>query len=147
MTRKLFLSALLVLFFVPGLWAQNSAGCPCIGNQPLQTSNIIVAEGKIDRFLGGAGQGMPSMVFLTAAGEKLTLQTAPYWFFFRQQMNLKAGDTVSVHFTKFNCNGAERWVALSIANTEGQELKLRDEKGCPLWAGGRGRGGRGGRWQ
>jgi len=75
----------------------------------------------------------------TVDGEEIALEMGPSWFWGDQDFVLEAGDRVSV--TGFY-DGEAFEVAAITRVADAQTLTLRDTDGRPVWAGGRGQGGR-----
>jgi hypothetical protein len=75
----------------------------------------------------------------TDAGEEIVLEMGPSWFLGDQDFVLAVGDEVSV--TGFY-DGDAFEVSSITRLSDGQSLELRGVDGRPVWAGGRGQGGR-----
>ena len=109
---------------------------------PFASNPVVELKGKITNVQIAPGQGMP---FLEMEGDggttKILLGSMRYLM--RENFSPKAGDEVLVKGYKT----ADQVVANSITLPgDNKTLKLRDEKGRPVWMGGRhGRRGRGGR--
>ncbi len=72
---------------------------------------------------------------LKTGGEMVRVHLGPQWYLDKQTtMRIAAGDTLEIKGAKAVQRGEE--VLLAAEVKKGQEvLKLRDEKGYPLWAG------------
>lgn len=134
----------LVLWLVLGLSATGlivNAQQP-EAQAPIASNPVVELKGKITNVQIAPGQGMP---FLEMEGDggttKVLLGSMRYLM--RQNFSPKAGDEVVVKGYKTTDQVVASSVTLAGAN---KTLKLRDEKGRPVWMGGRhGRRGGGGR--
>ena len=94
------------------------------------------------------GMALQGLVLKTAKGN-LTVNLGPPWYVSKQGFTLQTGDTLEVTGSKVTKD--EKTVLLAAeVKKNGQTLKVRDEKGVPLFRGqgpdgqetkGRGRGG------
>jgi hypothetical protein len=79
------------------------------------------------------GQGI-GITLKTVTGT-VTVHLGPQWYFEREGgLKIKAGDVVEVKGVKSVRRGDEVFIAAEVKKG-GDVLKLRDEKGVPLWAG------------
>lgn len=117
--------------------------CTAQPSQPPIASNpVVTVEGKIQKVQIAQGQGMPYIELLS--GESVfKVYLGPVRFLMEQDFNPKAGMQVTVKGYKMNPD----LVAISVTvPSEKKTLKLRDDKGWPVWRGGMmGRGMMGGR--
>ena len=96
------------------------------------------------------GMAIQGLVLTTAKGN-ITVDLGPPWYASKQGFTLQKGDTLEVTGSKVTKD--EKVVLLAAeVKKNGQTLKVRDEKGAPLFRGqgpdgqdtkGRGRGGMG----
>ncbi len=135
--KKFLIIVTITLFSGTLIWAQSTNSCPCLSGQPLNQNDIILLEGKVDLSSWLAGVGSPVLTLVQLNGEKVPVQIAPFWFLRNQKFTLKSGDTITINALNISLGQTVRTVALAIRSTDGKELKLRDEYGCPLWAGNR----------
>jgi len=91
------------------------------------------------------GMRTQGLVLKTAQGN-ITVNLGPPWYVNQQDFHLKAGDSLEVTGSKVTKDDRTRLLAARVKK-DGQILKVRDEKGAPLWReqerGGRGSGGLG----
>jgi hypothetical protein len=79
------------------------------------------------------GQGLG--LTLKTGGGTMKVHLGPQWYFEREGgLAIKAGDAVEVKGVKSFRRGDEVFIAAEVKKG-GDVLKLRDEKGVPLWAG------------
>jgi len=91
----------------------------------------VVAVEQVSR----RGQGI-GLTLKTGSGT-VTVHLGPQWYFERQGgLLIKAGDAVEVKGVKAVRMGQDVFIAGEVKKG-GDVLKLRDEQGVPLWAGGR----------
>jgi hypothetical protein len=137
MLKKFFVIVFITFFSGTLIGAQNTNNCPCLSGQPLNQNDIILLEGKVDLSSWLAGAGSPVLTLVQLNGEKVPVQIAPFWFLRNQKFPFKSGDSITINALNISLGQTVRTVALSIRSTDGKELKLRDEYGCPLWGAGR----------
>jgi hypothetical protein len=96
------------------------------------------------------GMRLQGLVLKTDSGN-ITINLGPPWYVSKQGFYLKTGDSLEVTGSKVTQDD-KIWLLAAQVKKDGQTLKVRDEKGVPLWrgqdrgergAGGRGRGGMG----
>ncbi|MGA9755428.1 MAG: hypothetical protein WBV23_09840 [Desulfobaccales bacterium] len=96
------------------------------------------------------GMQSQGLVLKTDKGN-ITINLGPPWYVRKQGFDLKQGDSLEVTGSQVTKDGQTLLLAAQVKK-DGQTLKVRDEKGVPLWqeqerggqgAGGRGRGGMG----
>ncbi len=107
--------------------------CPQPGSSaPIAGSPMVEITGKISRVNIQHGQGMPA-IDVAKDGRATTVQLGAMHYLIAQDFNPKAGDEVSVKGYKAGDIVLASSVTLAGAK---RTLKLRDEKGWPLWRGG-----------
>lgn len=107
---------------------------------PIASNPVVELKGKITRVQVALGQGMPFLE-VEHDGQTTKVLLGSMRYLMQQDFNPKAGDEVEVKGYK----GTDQVVAISVTlPRESKTLQLRDEKGWPVWMGGRRRG-RGGR--
>lgn len=66
--------------------------------------------------------------------ETISVHLGPAWFIDNQEVTLSAHDKIQVKGSRVTFNGKPAIIAAEV--TKGEELlKLRDDKGVPVWAG------------
>lgn len=80
----------------------------------------------------GMSQGIHLKV--KTASETLSVHLGPSWFIERQDMTIEKGDSIEVTGSRISSNSAPAVIAAEVKKGE-TALKLRDEKGYPVWAG------------
>jgi hypothetical protein len=136
MSKNIFLCVFMILLFGTFFWAQNNS-CPCLNGQLLNQNEIIRLEGRVDWSSFVPGAGSPVLTLVLSNGEKALVQIAPFWYLRNMEFPFKSGENISISAFKLSWGQSVRTVALSIRSSDGKELKLRDEYGCPLWSAGR----------
>lgn len=113
--------------------AQQPAAQPPIASNP-----VVEIKGTITKVQAAPGRGMPFLEMQSGAGTTKVLLGAMRYLM-RENFNPKAGSEVEVRGYKT----ADQVVAISVTLPgENKTLKLRDERGYPVWMGGHGRGAR-----
>ena len=74
---------------------------------------------------------MPALTLRTAAGTLLVFKLEPSRILLAADIQLKAGDSVTVRYASETCT--EELVALSIATAWGAIIRLRDDDCTPAW--------------
>jgi len=113
----------------------------CGGLGP-DTSRVSTLSGTVKDFRGSYGQGAPTLVLETPAGDR-EIFLSPYRSLAQLGIQLKPGTALDVKAAPVSTRGVEYWFAISIREKEsGQEFDLRDpDTGLPFF----GWGGWGGR--
>ena len=114
------------------LWA-NPQAIPRDGleGQGTQGSPPAVATGTVERMDSGFGIQMPTLTLRTADGSLLTFKLGPERVLLQSDLELKAGDPVTVLYVSPGCR--DELVALSITSAAGKTVVLRDGSGRPGW--------------
>lgn len=121
--------------------------------QEYNPQTVTTIKGQVES-LGSYGMtgwrvapGMQSygLVLKTDKGN-ITINLGPPWYVRKQGFDLKQGDSLEVTGSQVTRDGQTLLLAAQVKK-DAQTLKLRDEKGVPLWReqdrGGRGSGGMG----
>lgn len=129
--RRFLAAATIILMAGTALAQQAGAGAP-IANGP-----VMEIKGKIEKIQIAPGEGMP---FLQVKNGSQTTKVylGSMRYLMEQDFKPKAGDEVAVKGYRMNSD----IVAITVDH-DGKLLRLRDDKGFPLWRGGphgRGRG-------
>jgi len=131
-----------ILYLVTTLLAVSMiAGAqPPAAQAPIASNPVVEMKGKVTKVQIAPGQGMPFLEMEGAGGtDKVLLGSLHYLM--QQNFSPNAGDEVVVKGYKT----ADYVVATSVTLPgENKTLQLRDERGRPVWMGGRGRRGSGG---
>ncbi len=131
MRRSLAISTTLFLVAaVAALGQESGTRAPIAGNPKVEL------KGRIEKVLVARGQGMPTLE-ISAWGKAVSVQLGSMRYLMEQGFNPKAGEDVGV--TGYQVNESVVAITVTLPAT-GKVLRLRDENGWPLWAGGR-RGG------
>ena len=109
------------------------------GPQDYNPERVTTVKGQVER-LGGYGmtgwrvaQGMhPPGLILKTDEESITVDLGPPWFLNQQAFTLKKGDNLEVTGSKIATDHQMVILAAEVKK-DGKTLKLRDEKGLPLW--------------
>jgi hypothetical protein len=103
------------------------------------TNSVETIKGEVisvDRF--PPRQGMSSGVHLQVktATETISVHLGPSWYLDNQEPKVAAQDNIEVKGSRITFDGKPVIIAAEV--TKGDKvLKLRDENGFPMWAGGR----------
>lgn len=110
----------------------------CDGDGP-DLSEVATYTGVVKSFTGGAGEGFPTLVLTTSAGE-VSIVLSPYRALLQAGYTPTAGAQVEAKAAPVSVDGVEHLVALTITDlASGLVVVMRDpETGMPL-AMGRGR--------
>ena len=93
----------------------------------------------LDTFPGRRGMAGVHANLKTDKGETIPVHLGPAWYLDKQSVTLKQGDKVTVRGSRVTFDGKPALIAAEVTK-QGQTLRLRDDDGVPVWAGGRRRG-------
>ena len=114
------------------LWASPQTGRgPLTDGGCLVSSATASVSGSVEQINSGLGIQMPTLTVKSADGSLLTFKLGPERVLLASDLELKAGDLVTVKYASLSC--CEDLVALAITNAAGGTVVLRDESGRPLW--------------
>jgi hypothetical protein len=104
----------------------------CDGNGP-DLTKVATYTGAVKSFTGGAGEGFPTLVLTTSAGE-VSIVLSPYRALLQAGYTPVAGAQVEVKAAPVSVDGVEHWVALVLTDSaSGLQVVLHDpETGLPL---------------
>jgi hypothetical protein len=104
----------------------------CDGHGP-DLTKVATYTGAVKSFAGGAGEGFPTLVLTTSAGE-VSVVLSPYRALLQAGYTPAAGAEVEVKAAPVSVDGVEHWVALVLTDSaSGLQVVLRDpETGLPL---------------
>jgi hypothetical protein len=109
------------------------------GPQDYNPERVTTVKGQVKR-LGGYGMtgwrvapGMhPPGLVLKNDEQSITVDLGPPWFLNQQCFSIKKGDNLEVTGSKIVIDHQTVLLAAEVKK-DGQTLRLRDEKGAPLW--------------
>lgn len=107
----------------------------CSGGGP-DLLRAATYAGTVKSFVGGAGEGFPTLVLTSSAGE-VTIVLSPYRALLQAGYTLAIGAEVTVKAAPVTVDGVDHWVALTLTDlATGLQVVLRNpETGLPLVAG------------
>lgn len=116
------------------LWSQRGGACGNgpgpMADGPCGVLSIATETGVVEQVAAGPGVQMPSLTLKTAAGGLLTVKLGPERLLLKADLELKAGDTISVKYAVTSHDG--ELVALAI--TKGPvTVTLRGDDCRPIW--------------
>lgn len=97
----------------------------------LDPATIATASGVIDKISAGIGVQMPSLTVKTADGKLVTVKLGPERILLAEDIELKAGDKITVRYASESCT--DELVGLSLTTAGGTVIQLRNEDGTPCW--------------
>ena len=86
----------------------------CDGDGP-DLTKVATYTGVVKSFTGGAGEGFPTLVLTTSAGE-VSIVLSPYRALLQAGYTPVAGAQVEVKAAPVSVDGVEHWVALSVTD-------------------------------
>ncbi len=113
------------------LWTNRQATGPGAEGSCLSGATIAVASGTVEQINSGLGIQMPTLTLKTADGEFLTFKLGPERVLLQSDLELKAGDRITVKYAVASCSG--ELIALAITDLSGNTVALRDDLGRPAW--------------
>lgn len=114
------------------LWAgRGNMDAPMADGGCLDTSAVATVAGTVDKVSMGVGIQMPTLTLKTADGKLLVFKLGPERVLLEADLELKAGDSLTVKFTEAACTG--ELVALSLTTSSGETVNLRDDDCRPAW--------------
>lgn len=96
----------------------------------LDASTAVTVSGKVEKITMGAGIEMPTLTLQTD-GKLLVLKLGPERILLAADIELKAGDTVTVKYAVETCT--DELVALAITTASGVTITLRGDDCMPAW--------------
>ena len=89
---------------------------------------------SVEKFTPMKGMSQGMHITLKTAKETISVHLGPEWYFENQAIKIKPRDKVEVKGSRITFQGKPAIIAGEIK--KGNEvLKLRDEKGVPVWSG------------
>lgn len=115
-----------------GGWGSGSQYNRMYDTKTVETLNAeVVSVEKISPM-----KGMHYGIHLTVKTQKETISVhlGPGWFIENQDVKIEPKDRIEIRGSRVNFDGKPAIIAAEV--TKGNEtLKLREENGCPAWAG------------
>lgn len=127
--RQLVVGAALALCVGAPAAAQRGTGT---GPLHYDTSTVQTVSGTIDQVRSSARGAVGVEVMLLTGGDSLVVHLGPARHLERNGVRLAKGDRVDVTGSKITIAGRPALVAREITKG-GKTVKLRDERGMPLW--------------
>jgi len=117
---------------------QGCAGCP--GDRAYDPDTVTTMRGtatavEVVPARGGRSGGLH--LTLSSDGSAIAVHVGPSWFVESEGQQFAKGDLLEVTGSVLEADGARFLVAREIKKGD-SVLRLRDERGVPFWAGGRG---------
>lgn len=141
-TMATMIGILSLLMAISG-WAQPGMGAGGGGPRvhygtmwDSKTIETLIGEVvAIDKYVPGRG-GTSYGVRLSLKTEKetITVVLGPVWYIEEQRIKFTANDKIEVKGSKMSIQGRPTIIAQEVKKGD-QVLKLRDDKGAPLWIG------------
>jgi hypothetical protein len=137
--------AIFSLFFTFGSFAQmgqmwKGGGGWGMGREygkmynPKTVETIAGEVVSVDKITPMKGMSQGNHIMLKTAKETISVHLGPEWYFENQAIKIKPRDKVEVKGSRITFQGKPAIIAAEIK--KGNEvLKLRDEKGFPVWSG------------
>jgi hypothetical protein len=134
---------ILSLILVNASWAQSGMG-PASGGSGVHygtmwdaktvetLSGEVVAVEKYVPGRGGTSYGV--RLSLKTEKETVTVVLGPAWYIEEQRITFAANDKIEVKGSKMSIQGQPTIIAQEVKKDD-KVLKLRDDKGAPLWIG------------
>ena len=117
-----------------GCGSATAAGCCDFCVAAVNLDKLATLQGKVEAVNVAAGTGYPSITLRSGEGEQVNILAAPQWFLRDHNFALKEGDRLIARVVKTQIAQQRRNVAVELEQADGSRLKLRDDKGLPLWA-------------
>ncbi|MDR3701405.1 MAG: hypothetical protein P4L56_17285 [Candidatus Sulfopaludibacter sp.] len=114
------------------LWtSRQTSGTPLAADTCLAGATVMVASGTVEQFNSGVGIQMPTLTVKVSDGSLLTFKLGPERVLLAFDLELKAGESVTVKYAVASCTGES--IAMAVTNAAGVTVVLRDELGRPAW--------------
>lgn len=97
----------------------------------LDGATVTTVSGTVDKITAGVGIQFPSLVLATADGKLLTLRVGPERVLLAADFEITAGQKLTVTYAASTCK--DELVVLTIADTAGHKIVLRNADGSPAW--------------
>ena len=121
-----------------GCGSATGAGCCDFCAAAVNLDKVATLQGKVEAVNVAAATGYPSITLTSDQGGQVNILVAPQWFLRDHNFALKEGDRLIARVVKTQIAQQRRNVAVELEQGDGTRLKLRDDKGLPLWTKGGG---------
>lgn len=122
------LLSLCIIFFGTLFALPQKALSPSQG-RTFDPNNIYTLRGEVAR----VDSLRPMMqLLLDTDREEIVVHVGPSWFMLKEDFNILPGDDIAVKGSRVTLEGEPTLIAMEIKKN-GRILKLRDDKGYPLW--------------
>jgi len=121
-----------------GCGSATGTGCCDFCDAAVNLDKVATLQGKVEAVNVAASTGYPSIALRSDDGEQANVLVAPQWFLRDHNFALKEGDRLIARVVKTQITQQRRNVAVELEQADGTRLKLRDDRGLPLWAKGGG---------
>jgi hypothetical protein len=126
---------MLSVIFTGLLFAGRSFGQPGWQNSNYNLSTVEDLKGEIMKIdtINSGGWSAGIHVILKSGKEMIPVHLGPGWYLSQQNFSLEINDQVEVKGSRVTYNNAPAIIAAELKKGN-QTLKLRNEKGFPLWS-------------
>jgi len=97
----------------------------------LDPASVATVSGVVDKVTAGVGIAMPALILRLPDGALITVKIGPERILLDNDFELLPGETVSVKLGRLTC--VDEYVALTITNSAGVTVVLREDDGAPAW--------------
>jgi len=97
----------------------------------LDGASVATVAGTVDKTTAGIGIQFPSLVLATADGKLLTFRVGPERVLLAADFEITAGQKLTITYAASTCK--EELVALTITDSAGRKIVLRNPDGSPAW--------------
>ncbi|MGE5174600.1 MAG: DNA-binding protein [Betaproteobacteria bacterium] len=101
---------------------------------PARVVTVLGQVVSVEHIAAPRGRGTGVVLKVNTGSETLSVHLGPQWFIDKQEMKFSAGDTVEVKGAKAERVGGDVFLAAEVKKGS-DVLKLRDDRGIPVWAG------------
>jgi len=121
-----------------GSGSATGTGCCDFCDAAVNLDKVATLQGKVDAVNLAAATGYPSVTLKSDDGEQVNILVAPQWFLRDHNFAVREGDRLIARVVKTQIAQQRHNVAVELEQADGTRLKLRDNKGLPLWTQGGG---------
>ncbi len=114
-----------------GGWGMRSQYCRMFNPNTVETIKGVVTG--IEKFYPMRGMSYGVGLIVKTEKETISVHLGPAWFVENQDVKIGTGDKVEVKGSRIIFKGKPAIIAMEVKKEDGI-LKLRDERGIPLWA-------------
>ena len=136
MRSKLFIPlAMLFLFFSSSLFSQQGWGSKYNNLYDVNTVETISGQVTvIDKVYSDNSNSYGVHLIIKTGSGDMAVHLGPGWYIEEQTVQINTNDNVTLTGSKVMYEGSQIIIAKEV-NKSGQLLKLRDDKGIPVWSG------------